>query len=195
MTTSDHLSALFDCLISKDQIVVHDPRFWSDEGIIGQFIFMKRFLADDDPAQSLLLEARQVLYQKNSFIVSLDWLSLFLDDLLGNWEDIPVERLVQDVTVQVNGNDIYRGPALGCMPHLPRLTRELDVSRIPSEVYREGTATGEYWVQNLSDCSSPSTTHSSMDDSVASDDTWDTATLVSEVREDMPWDMNEDVQG
>jgi hypothetical protein len=195
MALNDRFTTLFGGLVSKEPIVVHDPLFWSNDGIIRQFISIKAFLVDDDPQQSQLLEARQVFYRKNTFIVSLDWLSLFLDDILGDWEGISVERLVQDVIIQVNGSDVYRGAALGCMQHLPCPTRELDLSWACFELHKECASIEENQAQDTGDWSSASTADSLMHSSIASDETWDTVTLMSEVGGDMAWDLNENIEG
>ncbi|KAM0364333.1 hypothetical protein ACHAO7_009395 [Fusarium culmorum] len=195
MTANNCLAALYDCLISEYPIVVQDPLYWSNDDIIRQLILIRKCLTKDALKQSLLLEARRVFYQRNAFIVSMDWLPLFLEDILGDWEDLSVEELVLDLTLQANGDDIYHGPARGLTQHQPGLTKQLSLSKTPSELYWGTTAITDDPARHLCDLSDPSTIDSPLFGSVGSDEAWDTVTLASEVGEDVSWDLSEDIQG
>ncbi|RKK52611.1 hypothetical protein BFJ69_g17874, partial [Fusarium oxysporum] len=106
MPSDDRRAVLCKCLVKEDPVVVQEPVAWSDDESIGRFLLLKRFLNNDESRRHLLLEARRVFYEENSFIISLAGFSRFLDDMLGDWEDaVAVEMLVRDLTIKVERQD------------------------------------------------------------------------------------------
>ncbi|KAJ4148673.1 hypothetical protein NW765_016383 [Fusarium oxysporum] len=71
MPSDDRRAVLCKYLVKEDPVVVQEPIAWSDEESIGRFLLLKRFLNNDESRRHLLLEARRVFYEENSFIISL----------------------------------------------------------------------------------------------------------------------------
>ncbi|GKU08791.1 unnamed protein product [Fusarium langsethiae] len=127
MPSDDRRSLFSKYLVNKDKpIFVQEPIAWSDNESIGRFLLLKKFLDEDKSKKHLLLEARRVFYEENSFVIMLGGLPRFLDDMLGDWQNaVPVEMLVRDLTVKVEKDECQCGELL---EYIQRLTY---VSKMP----------------------------------------------------------------
>ncbi|KAF5988544.1 hypothetical protein FBULB1_1420 [Fusarium bulbicola] len=105
-------------LVTEEPILMQEPTGWSNEESIKRFILLKELLKEDKSRRNLLLEARRVLYEENSFIIYFDDFSRFLDDMLGNWEGAAaVETLLRHLTVRVKRDECQCGQLMKYMQH------------------------------------------------------------------------------
>lgn len=123
-------------LVTEEPILMQEPTGWSNEESIKRFILLRELLKEDKSRRHLLLEARRVLYENNSFIVSFDDFSRFLDDMLGSWEDAAaVETLVSDLRIRVKRDECQCGQLMKYMEHASHFTAMPQLQRITFEWY------------------------------------------------------------
>ncbi|KAL3587962.1 hypothetical protein FPOAC2_14013 [Fusarium poae] len=136
MPSDDRRSLFRKYLVNKDKpILVQEPIAWSDDESIGMFLRLKKSL-DDESKKHILLEARRVFYEENSFVLLLSGLSRFLDDMLGDWEDaVPVEMLVRDLKVKVERNECQCGNLLDYIQRLTYFAKMPQLQKIAFECY------------------------------------------------------------
>ncbi|OBS15604.1 hypothetical protein FPOA_13552 [Fusarium poae] len=202
MPSDDRRSLFHKYLVNKDKpILVQEPIAWSDDESIGRFFLLKKFLDEDESKKHLLLEARRVFYEENSFVLLLSGLSRFLDDMLGDWEDaVPVEMLVRDLTVKVERNECHCGQLLDYIQRLTYFAKMPQLQKITVE-WHSPTENVDQDLPN--DWSTLSSLESSRGDSLNSptddDDTYDSGDFNEASAwgylEDDAWSLDEGVEG
>lgn len=129
---SDDLRAMLSrYLVTDAPVLIQEPIAWSDEESIGRFLSLKKVLGKDESRKHLLLEARRVFYEENSFIIRLGGFSRFMDDMLGDWEDsVPVEMLVHDLTIRVEREECHCGQLMEYVQRLSYFTKMPQLRRV-----------------------------------------------------------------
>ncbi|KAF5664044.1 hypothetical protein FHETE_7253 [Fusarium heterosporum] len=186
LPSDTHRAVLHKYLVNEEPILMQEPTGWSNEESVKRFILLRELLKEDKSRRHLLLEARRVFYEDNSFIVYYDNLSRFLDDMLGNWEDAAaVETLVSDLRIRVKRDECRCGQLMKYMQHasyfttMPQLQKvTFEWSDLPKDV------DGDNGDDSLSD-------ESCWDDSGDSSDTlrWEMSD------DDVPWSLDEGIEG
>lgn len=125
----------FEYLVEADGVVMDDLIELHELASVEFFMLLTQYM---EPR--LILEARRIFYEHNRFIVWSTWLREFLDDKLGNWPHaIPVEELVQDITVRVDRRYCNLGDLAKGLQNVLRLTK---VKRITIEILDRGARDG-----------------------------------------------------
>jgi hypothetical protein len=201
MPSDDRRAVLCKHLVKEDPVVVQEPVAWSDEENIGRFLLLKRFLNNDESRRHLLLEARRVFYEENSFIISLSGFSRFLDDMLGDWEDaVAVEMLVRDLTIKVERQDCQCGQLMEYIQRLSYFAKMPQLQKITIEWYTPTKTADEGlpcdWSTLSSSNSSKGTSlHSITDDDGTYENEGYNETLRWETSDDDVWSLDGDVHG
>lgn len=134
MPSNDRRAILCKYLVKETPVLIQEPIAWSNEESIGRFLLLKKLLNEDKSRQHLLLEARRVFYEENSFVIYLSGFSRFLDDVLGDWDDIvAVEMLVRDLTIKVEREKCQCGQLMEYMQRLSYFTKMPQLQRIVFE--------------------------------------------------------------
>ncbi|RBR04167.1 uncharacterized protein FIESC28_11616 [Fusarium coffeatum] len=178
-------------LVTREPILMQEPTGWSNEESIKRFILLRELLKEDKCRQSLLLEARRVFYEDNSFIVSFEDFSRFLDDMLGSWEDAAaVETLVRDLKVRVRRDDCQCGQLMKYMRHTSYFCAMPQLRTITFE-----------WSDSLEDATGNDGDVTSSDESYWNDDRTDDSEESSDTLrwessdDDSSWSLDEGVEG
>jgi hypothetical protein len=170
MPSNDRRAILCKYLVKETPVLVQEPIAWSNEESIGRFLLLKKLLNEDKSRQHLLLEARRVFYEENSFVIYLSGLSRFLDDMLGDWDDtVAVEMLVRDLTIKVEREKCQCGQLMEYMQRLSYFAKMPQLQRILFEWHTMTNDTPDGSSQGWSTPSSRSSSksygaHSSTDD-------------------------------
>ncbi|WKT54265.1 hypothetical protein QSH57_004849 [Fusarium oxysporum f. sp. vasinfectum] len=201
MPSDDRRAVLCKYLVKEDPVVVQEPIAWSDEESIGRFLLLKRFLNNDESRQHLLLEARRVFYEENSFIISLSGLSRFLDDILGDWEDaVAVEMLVRDLTIKVERQDCQCGQLMEYIQRLSYFAKMPQLQKFTIEWYTppknvDDGLPYDWSTLSSSNSSKGTSLHSVTDDDGTYQNGGSNETLRWETSDDDIWSLDEDVHG
>ncbi|KAF5701667.1 hypothetical protein FMUND_13793 [Fusarium mundagurra] len=201
MPSDDRRAVLRKYLVNEDPITMQEPVAWSDQESIGRFLLLKRFLDNDRSRQHLLLEARRVFYEENSFIIPLDGFSRFLDDMLGDWEDtVAVEVLVRDLTIKVERQDCECGQLMEYIQRLSYFAKMPQLQKITVEWFTPTRNIDEAlpcdWSTLSSGNSSKGTSlHSATDGDSTSENGGSNETLRWETSDDDIWSLDGDVHG
>ncbi|KAK2669980.1 MFS transporter superfamily [Fusarium oxysporum f. sp. vasinfectum] len=201
MPSDDRRAVLCKYLVKEDPVVVQEPVAWSDEESIGRFLLLKRFLDNDKSRRHLLLEARRVFYEENSFIISLSGFSRFLDDMLGDWEDaVAVEMLVRDLTIKVERQDCQCGQLMEYIQRLSYFAKMPQLQKFTIEWYTPTKNVDDGlpydWSTISSSNSSKGTSlHSVTDDDSTYEDGGSNETLRWETSDDDIWSLDGDLHG
>ncbi|KAL9572193.1 hypothetical protein ACKAV7_003681 [Fusarium commune] len=201
MPSDDRRAVLCKYLVKEGPVVVQEPIAWSDEESIGRFLLLKRFLSKDESRKHLLLEARRVFYEENSFVISLSGFSRFLDDMLGDWEDaVAVEMLLRDLTIKVERQDCQCGQLMEYIQRLSYFAKMPQLRKITIEWYTptkdmdEGLPY-EWTTLSSSNSSKGSSLHSVTDDDGMYENGGSNETLGWESSDDGIWSLDGDVHG
>ncbi|KAF5974098.1 hypothetical protein FBULB1_7930 [Fusarium bulbicola] len=193
-------------LVTEEPILMQEPTGWSNEESIKRFILLKELLKEDESRRNLLLEARRVLYEENSFIIYFDDFPRFLDDMLGNWEGAAaVETLLRHLTVRVRRDECQCGQLMKYMQHasyfamMPRLQRIsfewFDPSKDLNDADDRYASDGEGSLSSCS-CGKRPVTHSVWEDGCTDGSGGSSDTLRWESSDDDGiWSLDEDIQG
>ncbi|KAF4455038.1 hypothetical protein F53441_2543 [Fusarium austroafricanum] len=201
MPSDDRRAVLCKYLVKEGPVVVQEPIAWSDEESIGRFLLLKKFLNNDESRQHLLLEARRVFYEENSFVISLSGLSRFLDDMLGDWEDaVAVEMLVRDLTIKVERQDCQCGQLMEYIQRLSYFAKMPQLQKITIEWYTPPRNMDEGLPYDWSTLSSSSSSKGNSlriftDDDGTSENGDSNETLRWETSDDDIWSLDGDVHG
>ncbi|KAK2923346.1 MFS transporter superfamily [Fusarium oxysporum f. sp. vasinfectum] len=201
MPSDDRRAVLCKYLVKEDPVMVQEPVAWSDEESIGRFLLLKRFLNNDESRRHLLLEARRVFYEENSFIISLAGFSRFLDDMLGDWEDaVAVEMLVRDLTIKVERQDCECGQLMEYIQRLSYFAKMPQLQKFTIEWYTppknvDDGVPYDWSALSGSNSSKGTSLHSVTDDDSTYEDGGSNETLRWETSDDDIWSLDGDVHG
>ncbi|KAF4502816.1 hypothetical protein FAGAP_972 [Fusarium agapanthi] len=201
MPSDDRRAVLRKYLVNEDPVTMQEPVAWSDQESIGRFLLLKRFLNNDRSRQHLLLEARRVFYEENSFIISLGGFSRFLDDMLGDWEDtVAVEMLVRDLTIKVERQDCECGQLMEYIQRLSYFAKMPQLQKITVEWFTptrniDEALPSDWSTLSSSNGSKGASLPSATDDDGTSENGGSDETLRWETSDDDIWSLDGDVRG
>ncbi|KAF4963790.1 hypothetical protein FSARC_8216 [Fusarium sarcochroum] len=201
MLSNDRRAILCKYLVKETPVLVQEPIAWSNEESIGRFLLLKKLLNEDKSRQHLLLEARRVFYEENSFVIYLSGLSRFLDDMLGDWDDtVAVEMLVRDLTIKVEREKCQCGQLMEYMQRLSYFAKMPQLQRIVFEWHTTTNNTPDGSSQGWSTSSSRSSSksysaHSSSDDDETCDAGDSNEYFGWGALQDDAWSLEEGIEG